>query len=89
MPPVHTLSTFLRIIHLIKALYFCLLPETLLRFMKENMAELEGEIQNQGIEAAQQAVKKELDGWKEIHISLAIIGDAGVGKSCFINAIRG
>ena len=53
------------------------------------MTELEAEIQNKGIEAAQQAVKKELDEWKEIHISLAIIGDSGVGKSHFINAIRG
>jgi putative ribosome biogenesis GTPase RsgA len=47
------------------------------------------DIKREGITRAQKLMKEELEGWKTINISLAIIGNSGVGKSSFINAIRG
>ena len=37
----------------------------------------------------QEIVKARLEQWKEVEINFAIIGSSGVGKSSFINAIRG
>ena len=33
--------------------------------------------------------KSKMDGWKEVLVDIAITGDSGVGKSSFINTIRG
>jgi putative ribosome biogenesis GTPase RsgA len=53
------------------------------------MPEKTGGIEREGITHAQKLMKEELEGWKTIKINLAIIGNSGVGKSSFINAIRG
>ncbi len=41
-----------------------------------------------GIVGVQRSMKQKLDRWKEVKIDLAILGESGVGKSSFINAIR-
>jgi ribosome biogenesis GTPase A len=46
-------------------------------------------IKKEGIEGAQKLMKEELDEWKNVKISLAVVGYTGAGKSTFINAIRG
>ena len=42
-----------------------------------------------GILGVQRAMNEKLNRWKEVKINLAILGNSGVGKSSFINAIRG
>jgi GTPase SAR1 family protein len=42
-----------------------------------------------GILGVQRAMNEKLNRWKEVEINLAILGNSGAGKSCFINAIRG
>ena len=42
-----------------------------------------------GITGIQQMMNEKLEGWKDVKIHLAILGDSGAGKSSFINAIRG
>ena len=42
-----------------------------------------------GITGVQRKVKEDLNAWKSVKINLAILGNSGVGKSSFINAIRG
>ena len=46
-------------------------------------------IEEEGIEAVQQQMSKKLESWKEKKIKLCVTGMGGVGKSHFINAIRG
>ena len=42
-----------------------------------------------GIAGIQRKMKSDLNAWKKVKINLAILGNSGVGKSSFINAIRG
>ncbi|CAB3997456.1 interferon-inducible GTPase 5-like [Paramuricea clavata] len=42
-----------------------------------------------GIAGMQRMMNEKLEGWKNVKINLAILGNSGVGKSSFINAIRG
>ena len=42
-----------------------------------------------GITEVMRVMNEKLDKWKEVRINLAILGESGVGKSSFINAIRG
>jgi putative ribosome biogenesis GTPase RsgA len=42
-----------------------------------------------GLTGVQRKMKSDLDAWKKVTINLAILGQSGVGKSSFINAIRG
>ncbi|CAB4009581.1 interferon-inducible GTPase 5-like, partial [Paramuricea clavata] len=42
-----------------------------------------------GIVGVQRMMHANLNGWENVTINLAILGDSGVGKSSFINAIRG
>ena len=42
-----------------------------------------------GITGVQRKMKSDLNAWKKVRINLAILGNSGVGKSSFINAIRG
>ena len=34
-------------------------------------------------------LQSQLDGWKDVEINIGVTGPTGVGKSSFINAIRG
>ena len=42
-----------------------------------------------GVEGCRQYFKDKQDEWKTIPLNIAVIGNSGVGKSSFINAIRG
>ena len=42
-----------------------------------------------GIMGVQDMIGERLKRWENVKINLAILGDSGVGKSSFINAIRG
>ena len=37
----------------------------------------------------QRMMNEKLEQWREVKVNLAILGASGVGKSSFINAIRG
>ena len=37
----------------------------------------------------QRTMNKKLEPWREVEVNVAVLGTAGVGKSSFINAIRG
>ncbi|CAB3991261.1 interferon-inducible GTPase 5-like [Paramuricea clavata] len=54
-----------------------------------NVHEVEQSFLRSGIVGVQRAMKKKLERWKEVTINLAIVGNSGVGKSSFINTIRG
>ena len=41
-----------------------------------------------GIEACRSMLEKKRDEWKTVSLNVAVIGNSGVGKSSFINAIR-
>ena len=63
--------------------------EASLQSIKRYMPEKTSGIESEGITHAQNLMKEEIDDWKNVKISLAIIGNSGTGKSTFINAIRG
>ena len=46
-------------------------------------------IKKEGLLRAQKLIQNELDQHKEAEIEIAVIGRIGVGKSNFINTIRG
>jgi predicted GTPase len=37
----------------------------------------------------QRRLRAELENWRDVEINICVTGEAGVGKSSFINAIRG
>ncbi|XP_028404196.1 interferon-inducible GTPase 1-like [Dendronephthya gigantea] len=57
-------------------------------FFAKTMAKFSDAFQDNAIEAAEKLIK-DLDQWKEVKISVAVVGKNGCGKSSFINAIRG
>lgn len=42
-----------------------------------------------GIAGMQRVMNEKLEQWREVKVNLAVLGASGVGKSSFINAIRG
>ena len=52
------------------------------------MAELKKEIERSGMSNIKEFLRKRLEKWREVKVDIAITGDAGSGKSSFINAIR-
>ncbi|XP_052766001.1 uncharacterized protein LOC128207231, partial [Mya arenaria] len=46
-------------------------------------------LKNEGMSYMQNAIQNDLDGWKHMEFSVALVGDAGAGKSSLINAILG
>ena len=42
-----------------------------------------------GVEACRTMMERKRDGWKSLSLNVAVTGNSGVGKSSFINAIRG
>ena len=46
-------------------------------------------IKKNGLEGIEEFFKAKLERWKEVEINIGVTGDSGVGKSSFINTIRG
>ena len=46
-------------------------------------------LEETGVSAAQNVIREKLEGWENVNVKIGVTGCAGVGKSCFINAIRG
>jgi predicted GTPase len=53
------------------------------------MPEVKNGIKKEGLARAQKLIQEELDQHKNVTINIAVIGRVGVGKSNFINTIRG
>ena len=46
-------------------------------------------IEKNGLSGIEEFFKAKLERWKDVEINIGVTGDSGVGKSSFINAIRG
>lgn len=46
-------------------------------------------VQQQGVLNIDKFFKEKLESWRQVKVDIAITGDAGAGKSSFINRIRG
>ena len=53
------------------------------------MADVQEHIEEHGVLGIGNIFKAKLGKWQGMEISIGVTGDAGVGKSSFINAIRG
>jgi predicted GTPase len=56
---------------------------------KLNMEDIQGHIEDHGVSGVEEFFKTKLGRWKDVEINIGITGNSGVGKSSFINAIRG
>jgi len=52
------------------------------------LEEVKKAFQSGGVEACRNLLERKRDEWKYIPLNVAVIGNSGVGKSSFINAIR-
>ncbi|XP_053374185.1 T-cell-specific guanine nucleotide triphosphate-binding protein 2-like [Mercenaria mercenaria] len=57
--------------------------------LNEKVKQLKSYYDRGGIPGLERQLKKQLNEWKDVHIKIAVTGRSGVGKSSFINAIRG
>ena len=53
-----------------------------------DLAELIAAFQSGGVQECTRLLERKRDGWKNIPLNVAVIGNSAVGKSSFINAIR-
>ena len=53
------------------------------------LEEVKRVFQEGGVSAAQELMRKKLESWKDVKVKIGVTGDSGVGKSRFINPIRG
>ena len=51
--------------------------------------EVEEHIRNYGLTGIEEFLRAQLEEWENVEIKIGIKGQSGVGKSSFINAIRG
>ena len=54
-----------------------------------NAEEIKEYIKRNGVSGIEEFFKMQLERWKEVEVNIGITGGSGVGKSSFINAIRG
>ena len=57
--------------------------------MQEDLEQLKKAFNSSGVEECRSLLERKRDEWKSITLDVAVIGNSGVGKSSFINAIRG
>ena len=53
-----------------------------------DLSELKLAYQSGGLQECKRLLERKLDEWKNVPLNVAVIGNSGVGKSSFINAIR-
>ena len=53
------------------------------------MEDVKSHIEEHGVSGMEEFFKTKLRRWKDVEINIGVTGDSGVGKSSFINAIRG
>ena len=46
-------------------------------------------IEERGVSGIEKIFKAKLEDWKNVEVQIGVTGNSGVGKSSFINAIRG
>jgi predicted GTPase len=46
-------------------------------------------MEEHGVSESEKYIKTKLEAWRSVEINIGITGGSGVGKSSFINAIRG
>ena len=56
---------------------------------REEFAKARKIIQREGVTGAQRIIREKLEELKNVEIKFGVTGTAGVGKSSFINSIRG
>ena len=56
---------------------------------KEESEKWKRAIESGGVQEYQKLMEEMREGWKSIALNVAVTGNSGVGKSSFINAIRG
>ena len=56
---------------------------------QSDLEELKKAFEFGGVEGCRSMLERKRDEWKTIPLNVAVIGNSGVGKSSFINAIRG
>ena len=54
-----------------------------------NAEEIKEYIKRNGVSGIEEFFKMQLERWKEVEVNIGITGCSGVGKSSFINVIRG
>lgn len=55
----------------------------------EELKNLTSNLSRVDMSNAKELITKQLERWRETKVNIAITGDSGVGKSRYINAIRG
>ena len=58
-------------------------------FESVHMGDVPKHIEEHGVSGIEKLYRDKLDDWKNVNIQIGVTGDSGVGKSSFINAIRG
>ncbi|XP_028404350.1 interferon-inducible GTPase 5-like [Dendronephthya gigantea] len=79
---------FLKLIHAVERILPVSEKGIWENFFAKSMAKFSDAFKDNAIEAAEKLIE-DLDQWKEVKISVAVVGKNGCGKSSFINAIRG
>ncbi len=58
-------------------------------YQRKQLEEARQIILKKGVEGAQIVMRENLENWKDVKIKFGVTGRSGVGKSTFINSIRG
>ena len=54
-----------------------------------SMEDVKGYVEEHGVSGIEDFFKTKLGRWKDVEVNIGVTGNSGVGKSSFINAIRG
>ena len=54
-----------------------------------NSEDVRQHVEMHGLSGIEEFIRRKLEKWKDVQITIGVTGDAGVGKSSLINAIMG